>query len=121
MNSGRLSVPCNYAGVSPLNSEDSTGFEGGLRPGYCASDAPVEIDGKPAWLLNQLGNDFRLLVDARVDEAGASALAVELTKALSEHEDLALVLVGPAPAALGSLPRTTVVTDVQGWWPSATT
>lgn len=114
VNSGRLSVPCDYAGVSPLISEDSDGFEAGLKPGFCASDAPIEIDGQPAWLLNQLGNDFRLLVDARVDEAGASALAVELTKALSEHEDLALVLVGPAPAALRALPRTRVIDDVEG-------
>ncbi|MFV2034805.1 MAG: FAD-dependent oxidoreductase, partial [Halocynthiibacter sp.] len=57
VNSGRLSVPCTYEG-SVLNSEDTTTLPARTRPGAPAADAPVN----GGWLLDQLGNDFTLLV-----------------------------------------------------------
>jgi 3-(3-hydroxy-phenyl)propionate hydroxylase len=61
VNSGRLSVPTPYA-ESPLNTPDADSFAGLMRPGTNCADAPVTREGQPAWLLNQLGDGFTLLV-----------------------------------------------------------
>jgi len=60
VNSGRLSLPATYAN-SPLNTPDEDEFEGAMAPGRPAADAPVEIGGRPGWLLNLLGSSFKLL------------------------------------------------------------
>lgn len=60
VNSGRLSLPAAYLN-SPLNTPDEDDFAGAMAPGRPCADAPVEIAGKPGWLLNQLGNGFTLL------------------------------------------------------------
>ncbi|PMR74641.1 FAD-dependent oxidoreductase [Billgrantia endophytica] len=112
VNSGRLSVPCRYDD-SPLNGEGSEGFPLELRPGSPAKDAPVRLDGKDAWLLNQLGDRFVLLLDGRVDTARAEALRSELQALLDERDDLGLVVVGPAPHVLSELPRSTMVEDAE--------
>ena len=71
VNSGRLSTPATLHGSS-LNTPDADGFEGAMRPGAPAADAPVmRRDGRAAWLLPQLGTGFTLLVAA----ADAGALA----------------------------------------------
>jgi 3-(3-hydroxy-phenyl)propionate hydroxylase len=54
VNSGRLSLPSLYAD-STLNTPDADVFGGNLRPGAPCADAPVAIDGKPGWLVEQLG------------------------------------------------------------------
>ena len=44
-----------------------------MAPGTCATDAPIKIAGKNAWLLEQLGQGFTLLVfglEPSVVEAG---------------------------------------------------
>jgi len=75
VNSGRLSVPSVYTG-SPLNTPDADLFAGDMVPGAPLDDAPVEIDGQPAWLLDQLGGRFQLLVYAeRAADLDARALA----------------------------------------------
>jgi len=61
VNSGRLSVPATLEG-SPLSSADVDVFDGPLRPGAAAADAPLLKSGRPAWLLRELGPDFTLLV-----------------------------------------------------------
>jgi 3-(3-hydroxy-phenyl)propionate hydroxylase len=61
VNSGRLSTPTPYQNSS-LNTPDTTSFEGLMRPGTNCADAPVLLNGKPAWLLNQLGDGFTLMV-----------------------------------------------------------
>ena len=60
INSGRLSTPTPYRD-SPLNTEDESPFAGKLLPGTNAADAPVQVNGRDAWLLGQLGDGFTLL------------------------------------------------------------
>jgi 3-(3-hydroxy-phenyl)propionate hydroxylase len=60
VNSGRLSVPAHYTD-SPLNTPDEDAFDGAMAPGRPCADAPVEVNGEPAWLLHLLGGGFRLL------------------------------------------------------------
>ena len=59
VNSGRLSVPATLDG-SPLNTPDVDGFQGLMRPGAVAADAPLPgaADG---WLLRALSSGFTLL------------------------------------------------------------
>lgn len=60
VNSGRLSTPTPYRDSS-LNTPDESPFAGAMQPGTNCADAPVTRDGKPGWLLNQLGAGFVLL------------------------------------------------------------
>jgi 3-(3-hydroxy-phenyl)propionate hydroxylase len=53
VNSGRLSVATTLD-RSPLNTPDSAGFAGRLRPGAVALDAPILLAGQASWLLRQL-------------------------------------------------------------------
>ncbi|MCE9664743.1 FAD-dependent oxidoreductase [Halomonas sp. M5N1S17] len=112
VNSGRLSVPCRYDG-SPLNDTGAEGFPLELRPGSPAKDAPIRLAGQSAWLLNQLGNRFVLLLDGRVDSARAESLKAELQSLLDERDDLDLVIVGPTPHALSELPRSVTIEDAE--------
>jgi len=57
VNSGRLSTPSTYLDSS-LNTPDSERFGGCMRLGAPAADAPLALDGVPAWLLRQTGNGF---------------------------------------------------------------
>jgi len=53
VNSGRLSQPCDYAGLPAIGPE---ALKGAMRAGRPCSDAPViRADGTPGWLLEQLG------------------------------------------------------------------
>jgi len=61
VNSGRLSVP-SFLVHSALNTPDSEAFEGYMVPGAPLDDAPVRMAGRDAWLLDQLGNRFVLMV-----------------------------------------------------------
>ncbi|MGO2006568.1 FAD-dependent oxidoreductase [Vreelandella alkaliphila] len=113
VNSGRLSMPCRYD-HSPLNTPDVDGGPSELRPGSSAKDAPIRLGEQSAWLLNQLGNGFVLLLDGRIDDGHATAPLRELSELLDRHTDLRLVVVGPAPDEFGALPRTTVIDDTEG-------
>ncbi|WP_372373431.1 FAD-dependent oxidoreductase [Vreelandella venusta] len=113
VNSGRLSMPCRYDS-SPLNTPDVDGGPSELRPGSSAKDAPIRLGEQNAWLLNQLGNGFVLLLDGRIDDGHATAPLRELSELLDRHTDLRLVVVGPAPDEFGALPRTTVIDDTEG-------
>lgn len=81
VNSGRLSVPCTYEGLS-LNGPDAlTGGPARTRPGSACPDAPLG-DG---FLLSSLGNDFVILAinteaPGAIEEDGVIArpLAVSL-------------------------------------------
>ncbi|WAM48356.1 FAD-dependent oxidoreductase [Vreelandella venusta] len=113
VNSGRLSMPCRYDS-SPLNTPDVDGGPSELRPGSSAKDAPIRLGEQNAWLLNQFGNGFVLLLDGRLDDGHATAPLRELSELLDRHTDLRLVVVGPAPDEFGALPRTTVIDDTEG-------
>lgn len=84
VNSGRLSVPSTLF-ASPLNTADTDHFDGLMVPGAPLSDAPIEVDGQPSWLLRTMGPDFTLLVFGAVP-----AWATELphVKALGVGSDL---------------------------------
>lgn len=113
VNSGRLSLPCRYDN-SALNTPDVDGGPGELRPGSPAKDAPVQLGEKNAWLLNQLGNGFVLLLDGRIDDEQADMLAMELSGLLDHRKDVSMVVVGPTPDVFNALPRTTIVEDSKG-------
>jgi 3-(3-hydroxy-phenyl)propionate hydroxylase len=60
VNSGRLSTPTPYV-TSVLNTPDHDALPGGMRPGTNAADAPIAVDGKPAWFLHCLGDGFTVV------------------------------------------------------------
>jgi 3-(3-hydroxy-phenyl)propionate hydroxylase len=77
VNSGRLSTPTPYAD-SVLNTQDSSEFSGGMRPGTNCADAPVVCNGQSEWFLPLIGGRFVLLVFG--DEAlpaGVSANGID--------------------------------------------
>ncbi|MGE5336938.1 MAG: FAD-dependent oxidoreductase [Gemmatimonadota bacterium] len=78
VNSGRLSVPAFYVGSS-LNTPDEDEFSSHMVPGAPIEDAPLEIEGKAGWLIDQVGNRFQLLVysedPGRIDRKALAALA----------------------------------------------
>jgi 3-(3-hydroxy-phenyl)propionate hydroxylase len=48
--------------VDDTSSVDAVPFAGAMVPGAPAADAPVAIDGEPAWLLHQLGGAFCVML-----------------------------------------------------------
>ncbi len=87
VNSGRLSTPTPYV-QSSLNTPDAGAFAGHMAPGTNCADAPVEVHGQPAWLLNQLGDGFVLLSFGpgaqAVQVGGVTARVLEVGKDLSD-------------------------------------
>jgi 3-(3-hydroxy-phenyl)propionate hydroxylase len=67
VNSGRLSVPA-FLTDSSLNASDEDEFTGNMVPGAPMDDAPVGVEGKKGWLLDQIGNGFQLLYFTDVAE-----------------------------------------------------
>jgi len=63
VNSGRLSVPSFYS-TSSLNTPDTDAFATDMEPGAPMEDAPIAVEGRNGWLLDQVGNRFRLLIYA---------------------------------------------------------
>ena len=62
VNAGRLSLPCQLE-HSSLTNADRDGFDVQMTLGAPCLDAPlVSKDGEHVWLMNQLGNQFTLLV-----------------------------------------------------------
>ncbi len=57
VNSGRLSLPSSYFDSS-LNTQDDDDWLDGVRPGAPALDAPVRVDGRSAWFVDQLSSEF---------------------------------------------------------------
>jgi len=77
VNSGRLSVPA-FLVNSALNTPDADPFKGNMVPGAPLDDAPVRAAGHDAWLLDQLGNRFQLLVFADSVEQVDPALRAQV-------------------------------------------
>jgi 3-(3-hydroxy-phenyl)propionate hydroxylase len=61
VNSGRLSMP-SFLTESVLNTPDADAFEGQMVPGAPMDDAPVQVNGQDAWLLDQVGKGFQVLL-----------------------------------------------------------
>ena len=93
VNSGRLSVP-SVLHASPLSTQDVDRFEGSLVPGSPAADAPVDVAGRPGWLLRQLGaGAFSAIV---FDGPDTSQRLRDLKAAGAELAALAILLVKPS-------------------------
>jgi 3-(3-hydroxy-phenyl)propionate hydroxylase len=110
VNSGRLSVPA-FLTQSALNTPDADAFAGDMVPGAPMDDAPIRLAGQDAWLMDQLGNRFQLLVF--VDAVGAlDAATLAQLKALTA-DPIAVQPIIVTPAG-GQLDGFTVLADAQG-------
>lgn len=107
VNSGRLSVPAFYLD-SALNTPDEDAFATHMQPGAPAEDAPVDVDGKPAWLVDRVGNRFQLLVYAS-DPAKLDSRSLAALGALPIPVEPIVV----APRA-ATVPGATVLVDPKG-------
>ncbi len=107
VNSGRLSVPAFYA-ASSLNTIPDEAYAGFMEPGAPMEDAPITVEGQPAWLLNQVGKRFQLLVYSQ-DPAQLD------TPALRSLQDARIaiepIVVSPKPCHLDGL---RVLCDAKG-------
>lgn len=119
VNSGRLSVP-SYLTGSRLNTPDidnfGDDFAGDMVPGAPMDDAPVAVDGRPGWLLDQTGNRFTLLVfvpDALHLPADTQAQLAALAQDRIPVDTL-LVTPNPQDGLQGSLGALPVVADALG-------
>ena len=104
VNSGRLSRPAILT-RSPLNYPKSAHWAGGLPLGAPATDAPVQRNGKPDWLLHYLGDAFTLLC---YGDAENFAEAREFARATG----LRLTIITPEPSA--SMNEETQLYDSEG-------
>ncbi|CAE6799650.1 FAD-dependent oxidoreductase [Paraburkholderia nemoris] len=112
-NSGRLSVPAVLRD-SPLNTADSDSFEGLMVPGASCVDAPVHAAGQPAWLLQQLGQQFTGVLFCGlqgIDQATQAAL--DTLRSGPIPLKLVVVVTGN-DARVAAAPGAKVVHDVDG-------
>ncbi len=115
VNSGRLSVPAVLRD-SPLNTPDKAAdaFSCTMVPGAVCTDAPVQVDGKDAWFLNQTGGgQFSGVYFCGLDD-DLSACAERLTAFAGFPVPVRSLVVVPRGAAAQTVPGVTVVEDVEG-------
>jgi 3-(3-hydroxy-phenyl)propionate hydroxylase len=111
-NSGRLSVPAVLRD-SPLNTSDGDSFDGLMVPGASCVDAPVHVGGQPAWLLQQIGQQFTGVLfcgSQAIDQATRAALDALLSGPIP----LKLVVVTRGDAQAAAASGANVVHDVDG-------
>jgi 3-(3-hydroxy-phenyl)propionate hydroxylase len=111
-NSGRLSVPAVLRD-SPLNTSDRERFDGAMVPGASCVDAPVQVAGQPAWLLQQLGQQFTGVLfcgEQGIDQATQAALDALRTGPIQ----LKLVVVARGDAQAAAFAGMRVVHDAEG-------
>ena len=117
VNSGRLSVPSFLTG-SVLNTPDADAFAGNMVPGAPMDDAPVQVNGQDAWLLDQVGKGFQVMcfVDAPptpevlAQLAGLQAIKTHF-RAHAQPIHPAALLVASCPM---DIPGVKVLVDVLG-------
>jgi len=98
VNSGRLSMPASYP-VSSLSSEDEDQWNGGIKPGMPAVDAPLGH----SWLLQLFGDEFILLSQSanldipgiRTVELSDRGCGVQLAKQRYDLEEGSAYLIRP--------------------------
>jgi 3-(3-hydroxy-phenyl)propionate hydroxylase len=112
VNSGRLSLPATLAG-STLNTPDRDAFAGAMVPGAPAADAPLAIDGEPAWFLAQTGGSFVAVV---FSDAGTLSADVATDLGALAHAAIPVraLVVAPKGRATRAQPGIAVVEDVEG-------
>ena len=114
VNSGRLSVPSFLTG-SVLNTPDQDAFEGNMVPGAPMDDAPVQVDGQDAWLLDQVGKGFQLMlfVNAPPTPEVLAQLASCSSASQCANAPVPVTPLIVTPHAL-DVPGITVIVDAQG-------
>jgi 3-(3-hydroxy-phenyl)propionate hydroxylase len=114
VNSGRLSVPSFLTG-SVLNTPDADVFEGNMVPGAPMDDAPVQVNGQDAWLLDQVGKGFQLMLfaDAPLSPDVLAQLASCRSAPLCANEPVQVtpLIVTSSPL---NIPGMKVIVDTQG-------
>ncbi|WP_416560019.1 FAD-dependent oxidoreductase [Limnohabitans sp. yimb22184] len=115
VNSGRLSMP-SFLTESVLNTPDTDAFEGQMVPGAPMDDAPVQVDGQDAWLLDQVGKGFQVLLF--VDAAPSPEVLVHLAscgsaplRAHAQPVQATPLIVATTPL---NIPGVKVIVDTQG-------
>ncbi|PQV54085.1 FAD-dependent oxidoreductase [Paraburkholderia sp. BL21I4N1] len=121
-NSGRLSVPAVLRD-SPLNTADGDCFEGTMAPGASCVDAPVLVAAQPAWLLQQLGQQFTGVLfcgEQGVDQATRAALdalsvgPIPLKLVVVTRGELQAAVVASASISVSHSTSTKVAHDAEG-------
>jgi 3-(3-hydroxy-phenyl)propionate hydroxylase len=114
VNSGRLSVPSFLTG-SVLNTPDADAFEGNMVPGAPMDDAPVQVDGQDAWLLDQVGKGFQVMLfaDAQPSHDVLAQLASCRSAPPCANEPVQVTPLIVSPHAL-DVPGMKVIVDAQG-------
>ena len=118
VNSGRLSVPAVLRD-SPLNTPDEAAdaFSCTMVPGAVCTDAPVQVDRKDAWFLNQTGGgQFSGVYFCGLDD-DLSACAERLSAFAGFPIPVRALVVVPRGAAAQTghtAPGVTVIEDVEG-------
>jgi 3-(3-hydroxy-phenyl)propionate hydroxylase len=109
VNSGRLSTATILAD-SPLSTADIDAFDGQLRPGAPALDAPVLRDGRKGWLLESVRGGFSGLyfAEAGVDPAVAMGLAA------LKQAPIAVATTAVVPTGQSAADGLAVVVDAEG-------
>lgn len=92
VNSGRLSKPCDYR-FSRLNTETGDHFDSDVAPGFVCKDAPIQKQGQDAWLMNQLGNSFSLMVNIDVAAPEQAALKTLIQEIANVEPQIRVLMV----------------------------
>ena len=115
VNSGRLSVPAVLT-RSPLNTPDREGdiFSCAMVPGAVSADAPVKVDGRNAWFLNQIASgDFTGLYFCGMADDIAATTA-QLAALAESPIPVRPVIVIPLGARACAVSKGMVVEDCEG-------
>jgi 3-(3-hydroxy-phenyl)propionate hydroxylase len=115
VNSGRLSMP-SFLTNSVLNTPDADTFAGQMVPGAPMDDAPVQVNGQDAWLLDQVGKGFQvmLFVDASPSPDVLAQLASCVStplRANAQPVQVTPLIVSSSPL---DIPGVKVIVDTQG-------
>ncbi|MBI1396947.1 MAG: FAD-dependent oxidoreductase [Betaproteobacteria bacterium] len=112
VNSGRLSVPAVLA-PSPLSSDEAEeSFQGGPSPGHVAPDAPVAIEGRPTWLLDQFRSGVFTILAFGTDESVGPVVTTART--ISRRIPVRVVIVRPPRTQHPHASGARDVVDVEG-------
>jgi 3-(3-hydroxy-phenyl)propionate hydroxylase len=112
VNSGRLSKP-SILNASPLNTPDEDVFAAGMAPGAPSTDGPIVKGEKSAWLLDQIGGDFTLLV-FNGDRAAAAPTDSDIRRLEDNHIPVRTVIAARRGSRPTSPEGATVVEDEAG-------
>ena len=108
VNSGRLSMP-SFLTSSMLNTPDADALGGNMVPGAPMDDAPVQVNGQDAWLLDQVGQGFAALLFA--DAEPSADMLTQLQALQTGQRPVTPLIVASRPL---DVPGVKVIVDAQG-------